>query len=173
LNKRFEDFHSWVDLDIRMIAGGGIQVFATFWTEPEAVRPADRLNRNIQKQMFSQDRGQVENAAFGNVGIAITDLVWRVYKQIVQLCVDFQLEREKAPNALQVFLSTQVSMRIDPIAHASQARGALEVGYLEIVPDLKKRDLEVKVAAVSDVLGKQESDIQPQRVTIDQVRTAW
>jgi hypothetical protein len=52
-------------------------------------------------------------------------------------------------------------------------QGAREVCYFEITVYSGMGDFKFKVAAVSDILVKQEADVKPQRVTFVQVRTAW
>ena len=64
-------------------------------------------------------------------------------------------------------------MRIDTLLSAGESQVPREVVDFQIVPDRQRGMVKSNVATVADVLVKQESDIQSQRMSIIQVRTAW
>jgi len=150
-----------------------VAVFAAYRAEAFAVLPANDLNGNIQDKKFPQDGIEIQGRFLGDRQFWFDVFLRWVYEEFVDFGGEGLVNFVKAADAFDRGVGREFATHINTLPGSSRVQGAGQVTDFKITVDNSMRYFKFKVAAVSDVLVKQEADVKPQRVTFVQVRTAW
>jgi hypothetical protein len=99
-------------------------------------------------------------------------VIGRVGKQIFKIDHKWLLEGSQAAYAIKGSISLYATVHIHPLAGAAHLERTTQVSHIQVVAYPDVIAFKVKVAAETDVLVEQETNVKPQRMTVVQVRTA-
>lgn len=80
-------------------------------------------------------------------------------QQVPQLDGQRLLDRPQAPVAVKIELRGQTALKVQSATDSSKAQRAAQERQIQVVADRKRREIELYIAAGSDALVKQETDV--------------
>jgi hypothetical protein len=95
-----------------VLTGRFVEVVATFRAKAPAVRPTDRLQRQIQEQVFTDQGVEVQDAGLRDAEKRIRRFPGRIHKQVVEADIQPLREILQAANTIHVRLSLETPLGV-------------------------------------------------------------